>query len=487
MQPARRPAGAPDLRALLGCGLLGSAVAGAGDAVLARVPRHSWMSHLDLLHASGRAQTPAYLAVFSGLLLLTWAWLQLGRRARGRPEGPRLVRAAAGLWALPLLPLPPLFSGDGWSYVADGMLTGHRLSPYLVAPSALGGPIVSAVSPRWRGTVSPYGPVPMLWGGAASHLTSNPWLLLYAFRGLALVGLALVLYVVPRLATATRQDPGTAVWLAGASPVVLAHGVGGLHVDLVTGGLVALALLLAVERGWVAGSLAAGAAAAVKAPALVVVVGVALLCARGASPAARAWRLGCCSAGAVGTALATSAAGGLGLGWLTPSVPWSDPSWLSVTRYLGLALSGATGWHAVPATSVAGGALCVVAALVLALRGRVGDAAAGVAAAAAVLGATVALAPLVHYWYLLLCLPAFACTRPGWAPARVVVGLVVVLGVVAPIDPSAQLPQGETVVAAGLGLAVLVSLAAPVLGRWTPAGASRRRTVSADTPAARGS
>ncbi len=112
-----------------------------------------------------------------------------------------------GLWALPLLPTPPLFSGDGWSYVADGLLTGHHLSPYVVPPSALTGPILEAVSSRWLHAVAPYGPLPMLWGGAAAHLSGNLWLILYAYRALAVVGLGSA--DVRRAAARRRWSGGT--------------------------------------------------------------------------------------------------------------------------------------------------------------------------------------------------------------------------------------------------------------------------------------
>ena len=300
-------------------GLLGSLLVALCGFVIGRTPPRDWVSRLDPL-ADVRTWPPGvdagYALAFVGLGLLTWAWLGLGPLVRGRPDGVTHVRTAVLLWALPLLPTPPLFSGDGWSYVADGLLTGHHLSPYVVPPAALTGPIHEAVNSRWLHAPAPYGPLPMLWGGAAAHLSGNLWLMLYAYRALALVGLFLLMYAVPRFAALAGRDPATASWLAVGSPLVLAHGVAGLHLDLVMVGLMALALLLAATRGWLPAAVVAGAAMAVKLPALFVLVGVVLLSLPGGSPIGRIRRAVGVGAVATGTMVALGVSGGIGVGFL---------------------------------------------------------------------------------------------------------------------------------------------------------------------------
>ncbi|UUZ60713.1 hypothetical protein [Nocardioides sp. B-3] len=61
------------------------------------------------------------------------------------------------------------------------------------------------------------------------------------------------------------------------SPLMLAHGVGGLHNDLLMAGLMAAALVVGVERGWMWGAAVGGLAAAVKLPGGLVCIGIALI------------------------------------------------------------------------------------------------------------------------------------------------------------------------------------------------------------------
>lgn len=446
-------------------GLLGSLVVALGGFVIGRTPPRDWVSRLDPL-ADVRSWPPGvavgFSLVFVGLGLLTWAWLGLGPLVRGRPDGVTHVRAAVLLWAVPLLPAPPLFSGDGWSYVADGLLTGRHLSPYVVPPAALTGPIVEAVNSRWRHSPAPYGPLPMLWGGAASHLSGNLWLLLYAYRALALVGLFLLMYAVPRFAALAGRDPATASWLAVASPLVLAHGVAGLHLDLVMVGLMALALLLAATRGWLQASVMAGAAMAVKLPALFVLVGVVLLSLPQGSPIGRIRRAIAVGSVATATMVALGVSGGIGVGFLGAlRVHWTHPSWLSSTLYVGLLVDWLTGLPAVPVVAVGGVVLLGVVSVLVVLRTPLGDPVVSAAAAAVVLGLVTLVAPLVHYWYFLWCLPVLACTRLDRVSLRVVVGMTLVLGVVAPIDPSWNLPHASYFVRGAIAAALVVAALPP--------------------------
>ncbi len=101
----------------------------------------------------------------------------------------------------------------------------------------------------WRWTPTPYGPVPLLWGDLVADLTSEPHLLLLGYRLLALLGLALLVWALPRLARWDGVDPARAAALALPSPLLVAHGVGGLHHDLLVVGLVAAALVLARRHG----------------------------------------------------------------------------------------------------------------------------------------------------------------------------------------------------------------------------------------------
>ena len=187
------------------------------------------------------------------------------------------MHVAALAWSAPLLLAPPLFSRDGWSYAAQGALTHLGLSPYIWTPSIFDGQIREGVDPLWMNTPTPYGPLPLAWGSFVAGVTDNPWLMVVGYRVLALIGLAILAWAVPRLARATGQDAARASALVLACPLTIAQGVGGVHNDLIMAALMAAALAVAIDHSWVLGAALAGAAAAVKVPGGVVAIGVALV------------------------------------------------------------------------------------------------------------------------------------------------------------------------------------------------------------------
>ena len=56
-------------------------------------------------------------------------------------------------------------------------------------------------------TATPYGPLPVSFGEIVAGLTGNPWVLVVGHRLLALVGLALLAWAVPRLARWAGVNP----------------------------------------------------------------------------------------------------------------------------------------------------------------------------------------------------------------------------------------------------------------------------------------
>lgn len=470
---------------LLG-GVSGAALIALAGLAYQPVPTPSWVQECAPL-AHLRAQ-PWHTALggslgLAGLVLLTLAWWRLRRSVRGHPDGVREVRWAVALWSVPLLLAPPLFSGDGWSYVATGYLAGHGLSPYVVGPGVLHGAISSAVNHKWLFTPTPYGPLPLWWGGTFSHLTDDPWTLLVLYRVLALGGVALAAWAVPRLALRCGRDPAEASALVVASPFLVAHGIGGLHNDMVMAGLM-LAALAVTRRGvWWWGALLVGAAAAVKVTGGLAGVGVVLLSLPpGAGLSVRLRRT--LQVGAVATAVlvAVGLVTGLGLGWvrglLVPAgertllAPTLDLAWhlRGVLLHDGLAgrhlLAVLRPMHTVWVVDVA--ALLGVAAWAL-LDRRLAATPQVLTAVGVVLFAATWLSPVLHPWYFLWCLPLLACVRlPRWAEAGVV-ALLVVLGLTAEADN--DLHHHWTMVAAHRLLAVVPVVAAAVAGRVRPPSA----------------
>ena len=442
------------MRAVVARGVIGSSILCCAGLVTSRVPASSWPDHTvalaSLRHDPGAHRV--FFVLFLGIAVLISAWLALGSRVRSGLAGVRGVSLCAAAWAVPLVLAPPLFSGDAWSYVADGYLTGHGLSPYVVTPSALHGPIVQAVNARWMHTTTPYGPVPLLWGGFVSHATADPWLLMLAHRVLALVGLALLGYAVPRLALHAGRDPAVSAWLVVAAPFVLLHGVGGLHNDLLVAGLMACALLATIQHGWLAGSAVAGAAAAVKIPGAFVCVGVVLLALPvGATLALRLRRTAQVGAVAGAVLVGIGLLGGLGTGWTRSlGVPVGIGSVLAVTTDLGR-LAGRVApdvpWPAGGAVAVAHAAGLVVIATCAALavvRGPAGDRTRALEVVALVMLSVTVLSPAEHYWYALWCLPLLAVAPRSSRATAMVIAAVLALAMTAPLDPSLHIHGQNT-------------------------------------------
>jgi alpha-1,6-mannosyltransferase len=417
------------------------------------MPAHTWADEndtlLDLRHLPDHLGLGLALA-FAGLVLLTWAWWSLRGRVAGRPDGVRQVRLATAAWAAPLLIAPPLFSGDGWSYVATGYLTGHGLSPYVATPSVLPIPLKAAVNHQWLTTPSPYGPLPLVWGGAFSRITADPWVLLASYRLLAVVGLVLVAWAVPLLARRAGKDPADASALVVASPLVLAHGIGGLHNDLIMVGLMMAALVVTRRDRWLLGAALAGAAAAVKVPGGLIAVGVVLLSlGPAAGLLARVRRTAAVGAVSVGTLLLTGVVSGLGIGWLQGlAVPVGTRSHLAPMVNAGHLLAdilyvfgdaGVALVHQVHPVVIAKAAGVLVLGVLIAwalLRRRLDTDARALGGAALVLLAATLLSPVVHYWYFLWCLPLLACIPLSRAGLAAVGAGVTALGVTAIADPS---------------------------------------------------
>lgn len=425
-----------------------------GGLVISTLPHSTALMQIRLLQEIRGAEAgrmAALTLVVVGLGLYAAAWLALCRhvaRAEGaaRDDAVALVRHATIVWVAPLVLAPPLFSRDGWSYAAQGVLTHFSISPYEHGPGVLIGPIVQGVDPRWMATPAPYGPLPLILGDLAGGFTGNPWMLVIAHRLVALLGLALLAWSVPRLATWCGVNPALASALVLCSPLMLANGVGGLHNDLLMVGLMATALVVAAERGWAAGAALGGLAAAVKLPGGLVCVGVALVALPwGASLAQRVRRLAQVGAIAVAALVLPGVMWGLGIGWVgalgvpgTVNTPLSMPTVVGgfldlLARWAGTGLAPATFLELVRALAQLG--IVGVSAWV-ALTWRSGDRAEAVRAVSVVMGATILLSPVVHLWYFLWVVPFLAAVRlPRLGTTALLAGSVIG-GLVAPLDSS---------------------------------------------------
>lgn len=305
----------------------------AGTSVLAAVspplltgfdgPAVTWWYNLAVPGRDGLWNT---VAAYAGICALIVSWVMVGRRIRRGTGSLRVLWLPAAAWTAPLLVGPPLFSRDIYSYLSQATLAELHLSPYTHMAATLAGTragaVLSAVSPAWRHTPSPYGPLFLWLGSALVDLAGHGVIAgVLVMRLPALLGLLLMAVFVPRLARSYGADPRRALWLAVLSPLVLFELIAAGHNDALMVGLMVAGLALATEDHPVAGVALCAVAAMVKLPALVGCVAIAVAWARSGTDRLSAARSVAWSAVvSVGTIAAVSAATGLGFGWLSPTV-----------------------------------------------------------------------------------------------------------------------------------------------------------------------
>jgi len=216
---------------------------------------------------SGRGTSLAL--VYIGMAALCCAWLGLGRAVPSR----RTLLTIVAIWTLPVALAPPLFSRDIYSYLAQGTILRLGHSPYHTPPAALAGMghqhVLDAVSPFWRHTTAPYGPLflgllAVVSAVVGSHLVAGALLA----RLLGLVGMVLLALYVPRLARSLGSDGGRALWLVLLSPIVILGLVAAGHNDLLMAGMLAAGVAYALDGRPLVGVAICALAATVKVPAL---------------------------------------------------------------------------------------------------------------------------------------------------------------------------------------------------------------------------
>src|SRR5579859_1059839 len=280
--------------------------------------------------------------LYVGLVAVAVAWLWLGLLVKGavrgaepdaaggaepdRPVGPGRLAAIGALWSVPLLAGPPLFSHDLYSYLAQGTIAHLGLSPYHDAPTVLAGAghagVLHAVSPFWRRTTAPYGPlflglVSLVVAVTGSNLVLGA--IIVRFLTVAL-GFALLTRYLPRLAGRFGASPAAANWLVLLNPLLLFQLVAPGHNDMLMAGLTVAGLAIGLDGRPLAGIVVCAVAATVKVPALAAVAFLALVWVRSA-PSAQRRRVAAAAALAVVATLAVvTLITGLGFGWISGSV-----------------------------------------------------------------------------------------------------------------------------------------------------------------------
>ncbi len=222
---------------------------------------------MRLLSLPSRMFGTALTLSIGGTLMLVVAWLLIGRFAVGRlsvevfhgtTPARRMTRRQADhtllLWIAPILIAPPLLSKDIYSYLAQSAIAYIGKDPYTVSP--LNGlppdhplyELAGSVPNIWKDTPAPYGPL-FLWLG--EHITAltgdNITVGIFAHRMLALAGVAMIVWALPRLAHRCGVSPIAALWLGAMNPLVILHLVGGIHNESLMLGMMLVGLELGLS------------------------------------------------------------------------------------------------------------------------------------------------------------------------------------------------------------------------------------------------
>lgn len=238
---AHRGGGGAGVLAPILTGTLGACMISAGSFGAGAQAGEIGLAGNDALAflAIGSGAVASMILVWLGVILCCIAWLALGKAvASGTAVRWWVVFAA---WAIPLLPALPVFSGDAWTYLAQGEMLSGPADPYVDGTGAAGGAMSANVHPDWRFTPTPYGPLHLLiMQGTAALSGHSAWPAIIGLRVVVFAFLALAAVALSRLARLTGASRDHALWLGVANPLVVVHLVGGLHNDAI---ILAFALL----------------------------------------------------------------------------------------------------------------------------------------------------------------------------------------------------------------------------------------------------
>ncbi|APE35680.1 hypothetical protein BOX37_18935 [Nocardia mangyaensis] len=460
------------------------------------------VSGVRVLGIFARAHTGSLAMCMFGTVLVIGAWLLLGRFAIGGLAGSPLHRLSRSqldrtllLWIVPLSVAPPMFSNDVYSYLAQSEIAARGIDPYEEGPVAglgIDNVLTNNVPTIWRDTPAPYGPLFLWIGRGIAELTGDNIIAgVWVHRLLALAGVALIVWALPRLSVRCGVAPVSALWLGAANPLVLFHLVGGVHNDALMLGLmlagVELTLRAIYGNGGKPDLLSMRDRPPFDARAYALLIGGAVvitlsssvkftsIIALGFVGMALAWRWGgtlkavfkaaallAVIAGA--TTLFVSYASGLGFGWIfTLNTASAVRSWMSLPTVIGI-ITGfggvllGLGDHTTALLSITRPIAAVVAAyvvvrmLVATGTGRLHP----VGALGVALGAVVLLFPVVQPWYLLWAIVPLAAwaTQPVFRVPAVAFSAVVSL-LVMPRGAEFQVFQ---IIGAALAAAVCFAL-----------------------------
>ncbi len=457
-----------------------------------------------LLNLPSRIQTVSLTMTTTGAVMMTLAWLMLGRFALGSRKMSRSqLDHTLLLWALPLLIAPPMYSKDVYSYLAQSEISLIGLDPYRVGPASglgLDHVFTLSVPSLWRETPAPYGPLFLWIGQGISALTGeNIVAAVLCHRLIVLIGVGLIVWATPRLARRCGVAEVSALWLGPCNPLLFMHLVAGIHNEALMLGLMLAGTEFALRgidaagpllprpltwprgrAGWapwwplsmlVLGTVLITMSSQVKLPSLLALgfVAMGLACRWGGTFKAFLVASGSLTALSLAVMAVIAWASGLGFGWIstlgTANVvrSWMSPPTLLAlgAGHVGILLGLGDHTTAILGLARAIGviliAILVSWLLIAVLRGRLHP----VGGLGVALGATVLLFPVVQPWYLLWAIIPLAAwaTRPGFHTTAIIATLVVgIFGPTANGDRFALFQIVMATLASALIVAILIAL-----------------------------
>lgn len=450
-------------------GLIGSALIIFGGLFAGVPPMRDPILQAPFLKQLRTLTTPSVMVVFIGVSLLMLGWWRLGRLIRSQnPPEMRELFTTLVLWSAPMLLSTPIFSRDVYSYLAQGTMNNIGIDAYQYGPAILGGPLSVNIPDIWQTTPAPYGPVFLGLAGAVTSATGEAtWIGILGMRLLALLGLAMLAWSVPRIARASGVDPRAALWLGVLNPLVLINLVADAHNDALMLGLMMAGLAFALDRQPALAAALIALAALVKAPAALALVFLIPIWASQMSAlrsgTSRWVRAGIGSFGvAAATVVVTTAVAGTGYGWIGAlDTPTLAHTWTSITTDLGYwtgllteALGWATGDQMLAVFRMIGlagaGATCLWLLRRYHSKGPIVGFGLG-------LGAVLVLGPVVHPWYLLWAIVPLAAAATSARIRRAVIAVSVAM--VVTVLPGGVQPSFDTFLGAALGAALVFGAA----------------------------
>src|SRR5699024_9644966 len=153
------------LRSVRRVGLFGALLLAFGSLGAGALPVLNPVLTIPVLRMLPRLPAVALALASAGMGVILLCWVLLGRFARPgrvRRAAPAEMLRVLLTWTVPFLAVPPLFSRDVYSYLAQSKIVLLGMDPYALGPAAALGdddPLTMGVDNMWRDTPAPYGPL----------------------------------------------------------------------------------------------------------------------------------------------------------------------------------------------------------------------------------------------------------------------------------------------------------------------------------------